>query len=532
MMQTSFKFNAYALVAVLVAVMFTSCSKRPQYAKLISEDAQVLMRFNVDAVASQLGSENSKAIADAAKKELQKSELSAEATQKIEEVVKDPAKAGIDFREPLVVSYGGKGNAKEEVRVLAAVHDKAALKDLLITTATDKDKKKFADKGNFTTYVDDDAVLVFNDEIFCATNTDGKAPATVDKLIALIEADTDKPKANAEELDKLFGSKSVAQVVITRKGMTEIETAAKTPLANGLKLSDLSMSIELDATEGALTWSYELQTYSEDWDKYLQKYDATAGAIGAEFLGDISKESFTMIGNINGKLVWDAIEESGVLNNLSKYTTDTEALKLIEKNLTSVNGDIVLTSHYANAADKVPSGFIYIKTTSDVMVKEVQQQIGKEAEAFDGGYKVALPAELMGGPKSILFGYKNSTTYATFGNDLKPFTKSASPIVADAKGKKFFLYCNFAFVKDVIEKLIGSNDKDITELAAKFDYAELSVTDTKKGEFKFMLKDKSQSPIALIAKALLDYATKEKPSPVPSDDTTDSASEVVPDSVA
>ena len=93
--------NLSLLTLMAVAFLLSSCSKTPKSAKLIPENANVVMRFDVKQIAEKSGLGKDDKIKNELKGELKKSGLPKTLQTKMEAILDAPAKSGVDLREPI-----------------------------------------------------------------------------------------------------------------------------------------------------------------------------------------------------------------------------------------------------------------------------------------------------------------------------------------------------------------------------------------------------------------------------------------------
>ena len=92
-------FSACLLLVV------TSCQKMPEHAKVIPDDAQVVLRIDFEQLASKSGVGNDDAIKQQLGKMLE-SDLSGGQLATAKSILDDPEESGIDFSEPVFLAYG------------------------------------------------------------------------------------------------------------------------------------------------------------------------------------------------------------------------------------------------------------------------------------------------------------------------------------------------------------------------------------------------------------------------------------------
>jgi hypothetical protein len=93
------------LWAVLAVFLLASCSKVHKSAQLIPEDAMFVLRVDVKQIADKSGFDDDSKAKKKLTEALKEADMSRAAREKAEAILDDPAKAGLDLRDPLFI-YG------------------------------------------------------------------------------------------------------------------------------------------------------------------------------------------------------------------------------------------------------------------------------------------------------------------------------------------------------------------------------------------------------------------------------------------
>ena len=102
------KTTKLALMLLVAVVAFTSCSKSSKTARFLPDDA-ITMRIDVKQILDKSKAADNDAVKQQLAKNLEAMGKNEEAKAVLKAVAEDPAKAGIDLRQPLWVSANAEG---------------------------------------------------------------------------------------------------------------------------------------------------------------------------------------------------------------------------------------------------------------------------------------------------------------------------------------------------------------------------------------------------------------------------------------
>ena len=102
------KTTKLALMFLVAVVAFTSCSKSSKTARFLPDDA-ITMRIDVKQILDKSKAADNDAVKQQLAKNLEAMGKNEEAKAVLKAVAEDPAKAGIDLRQPLWVSTNAEG---------------------------------------------------------------------------------------------------------------------------------------------------------------------------------------------------------------------------------------------------------------------------------------------------------------------------------------------------------------------------------------------------------------------------------------
>lgn len=464
MKQTKFYLGC---VLLLAAMLLTSCSKSPKVARLMPNDA-ITMRIDVKQIFDKTkAGDNDKAKAQVAEalEGLAKTE---DGKKLMKEIAADPAKAGIDLRQPLWVSVDTKG---KNPMLLGELHSKDDFAKLLTTLSAAPQEK------DGISYVkQDDNVIAFDDEVFVITNTD------LDTLIKRFKADdTANTMAENDDFSKLVSCKGLAQMLIPLNVADEqLDASTKKMMPEGAQFKDLSVLLDLNSEKGALTLTAEVIVKSDAWQKLYDNSDKVARKIDGDFAQYCSADGLALFCNIDGKAYIDVLEKTGILN--MKEVAATGKTDDLKKALGSIDGDIALS--IGKWEGFIPNIALYAKTKDDAVEK-------------------TLAANGIKNSSEMQIGTKDGASYIAVGG--KPFEAAQSPInKSNLTSHRFYFYIGTPLATKAVQGLGSRSSASMAQPVIDM-IKSLEIYDTGKmtTEFRLNMKDADKDPIELATSMLM-----------------------------
>ena len=232
-----------ALMLLVAVVAFTSCSKSSKTARFLPDDA-ITMRIDVKQILDKSKAADNDAVKQQLAKNLEAMGKNEEAKAVLKAVAEDPAKAGIDLRQPLWASANAEG---KNVLLVGELLDKDDFVKLL--TALDKAPKE---KDGIQYIGEGTNVIAFDDDCFVVSD------GTIDDVIKKFNADTKGTMAESDDFSKLADAKGIMQVLIPMGvAQNQLTAEQKALLPNGLDMKDLSILLDLSSEKGSVTLSVE-----------------------------------------------------------------------------------------------------------------------------------------------------------------------------------------------------------------------------------------------------------------------------------
>ena len=452
------KINLMYLLLIAVFVL-SSCAKSSKNAKFIPADAAVV---SIDV--KQMFEKSKVGDNEEAKKKLletmEGNAKSQEAKDLIKKIVEDPAKAGIDLREPIYIF----GNSEGKVGVIGTILDKDDFAQLLNALAKDggfegvkeKDDIQYCADGNKYTIAFDDATFYGSE-------------STIDDIIAKFKSDdTQNTMAENEDFAKLAEGKGYIKALIPM-AIAEGQVAdIKKNLPEGAELKDLSIIMNLTSDKGVAKLNVECLAKSDAWKKSIDESNQMCGKISGDYVKYIEKGAFAIFANFDGKKLFEMMDKKDVFKDLGVDAQKELAKKVLE----SIDGDLAIG--VGEFKGGMPNVAAYIKT-KDQSVVDLAKENGLNPE------------------KGLDFGFKDGATYVAVG-ETSAFTE-AKETYQDVKGHRFYIACDI----DLISSLAGSVNRTASQgakaVGEHVSSAEMFDTSDTSIELVLNMKDKEKDPL-------------------------------------
>ena len=500
------------LWAVLAVFLLASCSKVPKSAQLIPEDAMFVLRVDVKQIADKSGFDDDSKAKKKLTEALKEADMSRAAREKAEAILDDPAKAGLDLRDPLFI-YGSENKSKEDIGIVGSILNKDDFTDLLNTFAAEADIEKVKEKEDVSYFAQNKIVVVYNKDCFFigekAYNQE------VDDFVADVkkkfDGDGKNTMAESDDMKKMCSSDGIMQLLFNCEGLTKMRdfNDAEQMLPGGLKYKDISYLFNLSVEKGEATLNTEVIAKSDAWKEHLEKSEKLVGKIGGDLTKYISNEGFAVFANIDGAGLYDMMKESALLKE-----ADAEGRAMIQKLLSSIDGDMAFDLSDFNTEYSYPVYSAYIQTKDKTIVDLIASQAGENTRKTADGISQPLAYDYSGGDFSkeapvvatSNIGFKNNTTYFVGGAKPEPFKAAAKPFSqGDIKGKGFYACFNFGLLNKIANNANNSSSETLKMIANVFDKAELYYEGDGKAVLTVTMKDKEHTPIESIMDMVLKY---------------------------
>lgn len=511
------------LVGVLVA--FLACNRVPKNARLLDENAIVVVKIDP----KQMMKKSGLAGDSKAKDELQKliKKYAKDEAKFINELIDDPGKTGFDFSDPMFFSFSG-GDSEQDVRFVGSVKD-------------DKDLTKFLEKLNEKSggdveieesdgyhclldysYEGGYSALVYNDDYFMyrgyrkwGSGKESKMDAEdiIDDVKDIFEGKNDNKLLDDDAFKKMCKRDGVAQLLVRGKGLADIKGLEKQlgeALPDGCELADISYLLDTEINDGEVVVTGEFLLGSDEWEKAFKESEEYFGEINAEYADYISKDKAMLVVNLNGEKIVDKVGDTDAKKEMgSRYW------KIFSEIFETINGDIAFVLNDISDNSDIPTISAYAHTQNNKLISFIANALEEDGAPVESNGKNSYTVDL---PKNgtLLFGYDNKASYFVMGqNSPKAFGKVKKPFEkGDIKGRGIYAFFNFA-VLSKLDKIIDETAEDeapLIKVAFKyldklFDYAEFYFENNQKFVLRLVSENKDQTPIEVMIENLNKFIT-------------------------
>lgn len=460
------KINLMYLLLIAVFVL-SSCAKSSKNAKFIPADAAV-----VSLDVKQMFEKSKMGDNEEAKKKLletmEGNAKSQEAKDLIKKIVEDPAKAGVDLREPIYIF----GNSEGKVGVIGTILDKDDFAQLLNALAKDggfeavkeKDGIQYCTDGNKYTIAFDDATFYGSE-------------SSIDDIVAKFKNDdTQNTMAESEDFAKLTAAQGYIKVLIPMAIAEGQVGDIKKNLPEGAELKDLSIIMNLTSDKGVAKLDVECLAKSDAWKKSIKEGNDMFGKVSGDYLKYIEKGAFAFFANFDGKKLYEYLDKKEVFKNAG-----FDAQKdMIKKVFESINGDIALG--VGEFKGGMPNAALYIKS-KDQSIVDLAKETGMKPE------------------KGMDFGFKDGATYIAVGESAA-FTE-AKETYQNAKGRRFYVTCDIDLISNLAGMVNNMASEGAKTVGEHVSSAELYDTSDTNVELVLNMKDKEKDPLEYFMQLLM-----------------------------
>lgn len=505
----------YFLMLVMVLALLSSCSKVPNYAKVIPDDALLVVRIDAKQLAEKSGIGENDKVKKKFKAALKDADLSRGLRNKVEDLLEDPSATGIDLSQPLFV-YVAQDDSDVKAGIVGGVSSKDDLTELLNGLAKEADVDKVVEEKEYNYFSEGKECIVFADSwfYFGQKNWDEDVEDYADDISSLFAKEAKNSIVETEDFQKMCSANGVAQLLLSGKGMGSIRDFKEISelMPKDLDIEEVAYLMDLTIDNGEAALTTEVLSKSDEWKDYLAKYDDLMGDVNGDLLQYIGKDGLAIFANINGENAYDELKEFGLFKEMGSEERD-----MVKKVLRSINGDVAFGMTDFNMEKGIPVVAAYLQTKDNSIVNVFAQSMGQEMEQkASNQYTVSLGNDYSDygyssssrnaeTPASMGFGFKNNISYIVTGANPKEFaTASGAFAKSDLKGKKFYAYFGFAMLKKFSKTISSDYDFLLNGVLKICDYAELYYEGNGKSVLRLVTKDKDVTPLA----ALIDFGVE------------------------
>lgn len=464
------KFNLLYVLLMAVFVL-SSCSKSSQKnAKFIPDNA-VVVSIDVKQILEKGKIADN---AEAKKKLLENIEQGAknqETKDLFKKIIDDPAKAGVDLREPLFFFTTADN---KDMGIVGTLLDKGDFTEVLNAVAKEAGMEAAKEKDGFQYLESDGTIIVFDDATFFAS--EGKK---LDDVIAKFKNDDTKgTMAESDDFAKLTEGKGFIKALIPMAIAEGQLGDAKKMLPEGADLKDLSVLLDLSSSKGEVKLAFNMIAKSDVWKKHIKENSEICGNISGDYLKYLPKGALMIYTNFNGKKMFELFEKKG----LFKQAGMESQIEIAKKILESIDGDFALG--VGEVKGEMPQIAAYLKTKDQAITDMVKEQ------------------GLKPGDQGVDFGYKDGATYVAVGTDA--FKEASAKFDKSAiSGRRFYMFCDVELIAGLAGMINGQAAEGAKSASEVIKTAEIYDTSDTEGELIVKFKDAEKDPIEFFAEMAL-----------------------------
>ena len=499
---------SFLWMLVATVMLLASCSKK-QAARLIPEDAVVVVRLDVTKMLKGAGADSDdSSLKKWLRKEIKNANFDKETRQRLLDVVDDPTNSGIDFTEPLYVFVGGDLQRNVDYGVVGTVASGGDLNTLIETILSDNDELMLEEGDGGTRYVAQrDMAFIYTDDWFyfgpveMGRGREPKVDDTIETLLA--RADGEGSLQGNQALQKMEEQPGLAQLLLLgsgldgKRGMDELAEM----LPDGAELKDVAMLSDfvLDESEAVATW--QTLAFSDEWQEYVDKGDALCGEFSKAQTKYVSGHALCALLNIDVEEYIDNVED--MLRKMGGRDA-REAIDMLRQMGDQLTGTASFDLYAINDQGR-PQFAAYVGTKSSDLIDKIMNDSGAAADSMaaamssNGQYLLPITEydwfteeENVVGVAAA--GYSDGLTYYVTDSEKAMVEPDEHLKSSDIKGKGFFLRFDFSCLNDYEDMMGPEENKVLQKLASGLDCMEAYYEGS--GKCVFRLSAKGSKSIA------------------------------------
>lgn len=369
-----------AAFAVLALTLFAACSKStPDFARLIPKETPVVVRLDLKQMAEKAGEGKGDAVSAKLKQNLEQQGLSPDLLQKAKAIVDDPAEAGVDLREPLVL-YVSDANAKSG-GLAGKLHDADKFGQLVTALAAEAGQPAPQADGDLHLLYYNGVQLAYDADAFLICTVKGTADDAAAYAKQRFAAEDDASLRARDDFKEMCKAEADVQLLVSGIALRQLASDADVARALALLPADLNpddysslMSLNFETGQVVLhTQSIALTDQAKD---YMKKNQAALGKVSDKFLAYVPENAlFAAAANVDGEKLCEQLmpflEKEGKLKDDEKNA--------VRQVLGSLKGDVLMALCGFDTA-KGPAGvnaFLLAEAKSVEGLNTIVNQYGK-----------------------------------------------------------------------------------------------------------------------------------------------------------
>ena len=487
--------NAWA--ACLLAVLATACSGTPKYARLIPDDAVVVVRVDARQIARKSAMADNQEQQDLLDRLLRSANLGRAAQDKLEAVIADPAESGVDLSEPLFF-FAADGQEKQAC-LLGAVSSREKLTELLDVVAKESGTGRPTEQDGYTCADFKGAVMVYNDDWFVLNG--GTYGQTASDIVADVnrrfEAGETGSLAGNEAFKEMCKSPGDMQLLLLGKGVAALPGIARNlgllekQLPAGVRLEDFALLTDLNCDDGEAVLTARALALTDKARTFLDESGKGVRPVEGKELGYVPRTTlFAAAGNVNGSELLSQVEKQGALKEM-----DSQARQIVTDALNALDGDVTFSLNSMNEKGQVDLS-LYAKVKNATFLRSLMKDYldsGFVSENAPDQYQMTLDYQT-----EAYFGVKNGTFYFSTNESATGLQQAASPVdAADFKGKLVFmrLYPENILALPAVSRPLSNtpNGQQVRNFLDKIESIELMAESPNESRLRLVLKEKDKN---------------------------------------
>lgn len=493
----TFLQSALLLIAVIT---LASCSKSaPKYARLIDKDAPFVLSVNVKQIGEKAELGENKKVTKKLKDLLKDQGLSANTKKKLTNIIEDPAEAGVDLREPLLIFVDdlkeGKGG------MVGALHDSGKFTNLLTALAKESDSSAPEKDGELTKMMIGSSMLVYNDEWFYFNPQAYDEDEAFDYISERFKSDDEQSIRSREDFKEMCKYDGDMQMLLSgvfyeqSLGYSDMALLQKL-MPSDLEMADFSTLFDLNTDKSEAELTIRALALTDNAKEYLKKNENWVKDINGELLKYVPKSSwFVAATNLNGEELYDIIRSS--LKDSDELSS--KDIREIKKVLTSFNGDMIVCCNGASGYDYTPK-MLFLAQVKDNKILDLVKDSYSWEKTPSGSYTMYGGATV---------GVKNNILYFSNDESVSGLPSANGGVnTSDFKGKPFYAMLNFKQllrlqnVRDMIDNNV--NAKAIKKITDSLDKMDFWLEDNTTVKMRLKLT-KDINPLALLSSVIEEF---------------------------
>lgn len=531
-------------LVVAASFLLTGCTQ--DYPKVLPSDCAAIMKVDVAAIAEKAGLEDNSSVSDIKEKFLEAAdkEMSHKSTERLKEMLDDPAQFGVDLREPIYFFAPSKSFGY--IGMVAKVLNRADLQEFveMMLKESDSGRLKEYEECWIWTPEHNNIALAFNDNsLIIANGVMGDADARRDIRKRFSAEAEEESILEVEGFKRLAESKDDIAACLMMEGVMKLvpkrQLAEMKKLTKDYPLDEMSLVAGLNFGDETIDAYMEYIAETDEAQKQLDEMKGLMQEVTCRYWDMIPDNAFLLAGGgLHGVKYWDKIKGMKALDPL--FGEMPEARDLMKQLFTTAEGEAAFAMCLPEAGANMPDmcGFMGISSKSgaekllDWGVEKfgTDQSYGYDEMIGDWGYRTVTvfqkdPASgryfynlrpLSDTPQYCILGATNDYFYFSLDEGFTPGKKPAKSVAgreyADrVKGNYSYFILDFEKLLSNEEIQENLNRTPLSDYADRFSTFEAYVnTDLRvSAQMRFRNLSKKETPLRVLSELALEAIDKQ-----------------------